>query len=164
MRRTLLAGVVAGTLLAMSVGLVESAPAAGTDLSVRALNARLMAKPQFLGSSVASLRRGEKVRMVRSEGSWYLVSYNGQQGWIHANRVTKQIIKLRSGDTGSGTSRGEAELAGRGFSPKTEAAFKDKNPNLDFSKVDLIQQADVDPESVGQFYSDGGLATKGGGK
>lgn len=162
MRRTILAGLCAGGLLTLSLGLVQSAPAPGTMLSVRALSTRIMAKPQFLGVSVSALRRGEKVKMVRAEGSWYLVQYEGKEGWIHANRVSEKIIQMRSGDTGSGTSRGEAELAGRGFSPKTEATFKEKNPNLDFSHVDKIQDVDVEPDSVEQFYSTGGLEKKGG--
>lgn len=127
-----------------------------------------MAKPQFLGPSVASLRRGHRVKMVRAQGSWYLVSYQGRQGWVHRNRVTKKVIKLKSGDTGTGTSRGEAELAGRGFSPKTESTFREKHPNLDFSQVDKIQGYDVDPDSTGVFYTQGGLdrksSRKGGGQ
>jgi len=163
-KRTILAGLFAGALLALSMGLVQSAPAQGTQLSVRSLSARMMAKPQFLGASVASLRRGEKVKMVRAEGSWYLVSSEGREGWIHANRVSEKIIQMRAGDTGSGTSRGEAELAGRGFSPKTEATFKEKNPNLDFTHLDKIQGADVEPDSVEQFFNAGGLDQKGGGR
>ncbi|MDY0003670.1 MAG: SH3 domain-containing protein [Polyangia bacterium] len=164
MTRTITAGLFAGGLLALSLGLVHSAPAPGKELSVRALSVNLMAKPQFLGASVASLRRGEKVKMIRAEGAWYLVSYEGKEGWLHSNRLSEKIIQLRAGDTGSGTSRGEAELAGRGFSPKTEATFKEKNPNLDFSHVDKIQGVDVEPDSVEQFYSTGGLQQKGGGR
>jgi len=159
-RRILLPGIVAGALLALSAGVVQSSPPAGTTLSIRSLNAKLMAKPQFLGPSVASLRRGHRVTMVKAQGSWYLVSFRGRQGWVHRNRVTKKVIKLKSGDTGTGTSRGEAELAGRGFSPKTEETFKEKNPNLDFNAIDKIQSYDVDPNSTEQFYVNGGLDTK----
>lgn len=162
MRRTLWAGLSASLIVALSVGLVRSAPAPGTHLSVRSLNAAMMAKPQFLGSSVASLRRGEKVKMLRAEGAWYLVSSNGREGWIHSNRVTEQIIRMRTGDTGSGTSRGEAELAGRGFGPQTEEAFKEKNPKLDFTHLDRIQEANVEPSSVSAFHAAGGLEQKAG--
>jgi hypothetical protein len=168
-KKTILTGVVAGSLVALAfmVGLVESAPSPGTTMSVRALKARLMASPQFLGSSVTTLRRGARVKVLQVKGSWYKVNYRGRTGWVHKNRVTKKVIKLSSGDTGSGTSRGEAELAGRGFSPKTEATFKSKNPNFDYSHVDKMQALDVDPDSVARFVQTGavnGPKKKGGAK
>ncbi len=157
-------GIIAGGLLAF--GVVESAPAPGTTLSVRALKARIMASPQFLGSTVVNVRRGARVKVIQSKGSWIKVSYRGRTGWVHKNRVTKKVIRLSSGGTGSGTSRGEAELAGRGFSPKTEASFKSKNPNFDYSHVDNMQNLEVDPASVGRFVQSGGVhgPKKGGAK
>ena len=169
MKKTLLTGAVAGGLmaLALTLGSVQSAPAAGTSLSVRALKARLMASPQFLGASVTTMRRGARVKVIQSKGSWIEVNYRGRTGWVHQNRITQKVIKLSSGGTGSGTSRGEAELAGRGFSPKTEASFKSKNPNFDYSHVDNMQSLEVDPASVGLFVQEGGVTgptTKGGAK
>lgn len=165
MKRTILTGVIAGSLMALAVGMVQSAPAPGTSLSVRALKARLMASPQFLGSSITTMRRGARVKVIQSKGSWIQVSYRGRTGWVHKNRITKKVIKLSSGGTGSGTSRGEAELAGRGFNPKTEASFKSKNPNFDYSHVDKMQSLEVDPASVGRFVQAGGVTgpTKKGG-
>ncbi len=165
MKRTILAGVVAGALMAF--GLVQSAPSPGTTLSVRALRARLMASPQFLGASVVTVRRGARVKVIGTKGSWIRVSYRGRTGWVHRNRLTKKTIRLSSGGTGGGTSRGEAELAGRGFSPKTEASFKAKNPNFDYSQVDMIQRLEVDPASVSRFVQEGQVAgpkKKGGGR
>jgi hypothetical protein len=160
-----LTGLIAGSLMALTVGLVQSAPSPGTTLSVRALKARLMASPQFLGSSVTTMRRGARVKVIQNKGSWIKVSYRGRTGWVHKNRITQKLIKLSSGGTGSGTSRGEAELAGRGFSPKTEASFKAKNPNFDYSHVDNMQSLEVDPASVGRFVQAGKVhGPKGGAK
>lgn len=167
MKRTILTGVIVGSLMALAVGLVQSAVAPGTTLSVRSLKARLMASPQFLGSTVITMRRGARVKVIETKGSWIKVSYRGRTGWVHKNRITKKVIKLSSGDTGSGTSRGEAELAGRGFSPKTEASFKSNNPSFDYSHVDNMQSLEVDPASVGRFVQAGkvhGPKKKGGAK
>ncbi|MFH2008380.1 MAG: SH3 domain-containing protein [bacterium] len=166
MKKTILAGVCAGTLVALSMGLVQSAPSSGTTLSVRSLKARLMASPEFLGSSVATLQRGARVKMISAKGSWYQVSHGATRGWVHKNRVTENLIKLSAGGTEGGTTRGEAELAGRGFSPTTEKAFKDKNPNLDYSHVDKIQGFDVEPDSVARFHQEGQVTgpQKGGAK
>jgi len=167
-KRTVMVGIIAGSLMALTLGLVkssESSPSPGTTLSVRALKARLMATPEFLGSSIVTMRRGARVKVIQTKGSWIQVSYRGQTGWVHKNRITEKVIKLSSGGTGSGTSRGEAELAGRGFSPKTEAEFRSKNPNYDYSKVDQIQALDIDPASVSRFIQEGqvtGPKKKGG--
>ena len=165
MKKLLLGGLCAAGLLALSLGPGHTAPKPGARLSVRALQARMMAALQFLGSSVSTLKRGAQVTVVKTSGSWYLVSYQGQQGWVHENRVTDKVIKLSSGETGSGTTRGEAELAGRGFSPKTEAAFKSKHPKLDYTHLDRMQEQDVDPASVEKFLEEGAVKVpKGGGK
>lgn len=163
MRKTILAGIIAGSLLAL--GWVVAAPSVGSALQVRALKARLMRSPQFLGASVLTMKRGARVKVLQIKGAWYKVSYRGRTGWVHKNRVTQKTIRLSSGDTGTGTSRGEAELAGRGFSPKTESSFKTKNPKYDYTHVDKMQTLEVDPASVGRFVHAGGVTgpTKKGG-
>jgi hypothetical protein len=164
-KKLLVAGLCAAGLVALVFGPTHSAPKPGSTLSVRALQARLMSQPQFLGTSVATLRRGAQVNLVKTNGSWYLVSYQGQQGWLHENRVTDKTIKLSSGETGSGTTRGEAELAGRGFSPKTETDYKASNPKLDYTHLDKMQEQDVELDSVAKFVEEGEVKVpKGGGK
>lgn len=162
MKRTIFAGCLAGLVLTLSVGLVQSSPSAGSHLTVRAIKARLMARPHFLGASNGTLFRGTRVTVLQTRGPWYQVRAGAKQGWVYRSRVTKRVIKLRSGATGSGTTTGEAELAGRGFSESTEKRYESKHPDLDFKRLDAIQQYDVDPSSVGRFYQEGGLNQKGG--
>lgn len=162
MKRTIFAGGLAALLLTLSVGLVRSSPSVGSLLTVRALKARLMAQPHFLGAANGTLFRGTRVKVLQTRGPWYLVRAGAKQGWVYRSRVTKRVIKLHSGATGSGTTTGEAELAGRGFSAGTEHRYKSKHPSLDFKRLDQIQQYDVDPASVGRFYQEGGLSQKGG--
>ena len=164
MRKLMIAGIYAAVMVTMSLGLVRSAPPKpGSTLKVRALKARLMRAPRFFGPSVTILRRGAKVRVSRVKGSWYMVSYSGRQGWVHKNRVTVKPLRLSSGATSGGATRGEAELAGRGFNPKVEAEFRRKNAKLDFSHVDRIQKAQFSQEYVGNFMIAGGLRPPKGG-
>ncbi len=147
------------------MGLARSEPGKGSTLTVRALSAQLMQSPQFFGPSVMNLKRGARVTVIRTQGPWYMVQADGRQGWIHKNRVSDQEIKLESGRTGEGTTRGEAELAGRGFNPTVEQRFRDENAALDFSHVDTIEKAGVNPEAVAEFMSEGGIRLReGGGK
>lgn len=84
------------------------------ELPVRSLHANIMRQPQFLGRAVARLKRGYMVRVLYKRGPWLRVEYQAKEGWIHRNRLFPIIIRLRPGATGSGTTRGEAEIGGRG--------------------------------------------------
>jgi len=134
----------------------------GNLLSVRALRAPLMRAPRFFGPSVMKLKRGEKVSLIRAQGAWYFVEVGGKRGWIHKNRVSAEAVKLQSGATGGGATRGEAELAGRGFNPTVEQKFRGNNAALDFSHIDKIEKAEVDLESVSHFMATGGILLKSG--
>jgi len=85
------------------------------QIAVRALRTNVMERPGFFGRAVDSLRRDERVSLLDSDASWYLVlSPNGITGWVHANRLFPRAFRLRPGDTGTGSTRGEAEIGGRG--------------------------------------------------
>jgi hypothetical protein len=85
------------------------------QLAVRGLQAGVMAKPQFLARRVDLLRRGAKVTVLDRAGSWYEVrTESGKNGWMHGNRLIPRVVRLRSGETGTGNTRGEWETSGRG--------------------------------------------------
>lgn len=82
--------------------------------TILTLEAAVMSRPQFVGARVAMLKRGEEVTLTGQEGSWYAcIAPNGARGYIHKARVDKVDVQLRPGDTGTGNTRGEAEVAGR---------------------------------------------------
>lgn len=164
MRRVLTVALCTAVFLGAAVGMVRSAPQKGRSLSVRSLKARLMRSPRFFGPAVTELKRGVKVTFIQKKGSWYLVQAGGKRGWVHKNRVSKKSLKLKSGSTGGGTNRGEAELAGRGFNPTVERRFQNQNAKLDFTHVDKIQKAEVESESVANFMAEGGIRMRAGGK
>jgi hypothetical protein len=53
-------------------------------------------------------------------------------------------------------------MAGRGFTPQIENAYRQDNPQLDFSHVDAIEQTVFDPGELEAFVTEGGLG--GGGQ
>jgi hypothetical protein len=83
-------------------------------IKVRALSARIMRSPEFLGASVLRVRRGAPVAPLEFKGAWVKVRYRGRVGWIDKNYIFPRAIRISSGGTGTGTSRGEMELSGRG--------------------------------------------------
>jgi len=84
-------------------------------LRVTSLSTNLTAKPAFVAVSLQTLKRGTPVTVLDTQGAWFRVRTDeGREGWVHYNRLKRQFIRLRSGETGSGSTRGEAELGGRG--------------------------------------------------
>jgi hypothetical protein len=85
------------------------------QLELLALQAGVMEQPQFLGRRVALLRRGTPVTVLDKKESWMLVlTPDGKTGWMHSSRLIPKVYALRPGETGSGSTRGEAEIGGRG--------------------------------------------------
>ncbi|MBE0430685.1 MAG: SH3 domain-containing protein [Dehalococcoidia bacterium] len=85
------------------------------QLRLLSLRTNVMVKPQFVGVSVQHLKRGAMVTVLDTDGSWYRVRTDeGTEGWVHSRGFLPQAVRLRSGPTGSGSTRGEQEHAGRG--------------------------------------------------
>jgi hypothetical protein len=85
------------------------------QLELLSLQAGVMEQPQFLGRRVALLRRGMPVTVLDKKESWLLVlTPGGKTGWMHSDRLIPKVFTLRSGKTGGGSTRGEAEIGGRG--------------------------------------------------
>jgi len=84
------------------------------ELPVRTLGTSIMAQPQFVGRRLTVVHRGNVVKVLRTAGSWYCVQApNGVQGWMPRNHLWAFSPRLRSGDSGTGTSRDQT-MAGRG--------------------------------------------------
>jgi hypothetical protein len=86
------------------------------QLRVRSMGAAVMPKRSAMGHRVALLRRGHAVDALALKGAWiHGRTLDGKEGWMHRCQLLPQIIILRSGETGSGSTRGNAPaLGGRG--------------------------------------------------
>ncbi len=85
------------------------------QLKMRGLQAGVMERPRFMGSSVQSLKRGEWVTVLDTHGSWYKVrTEQGREGFVHSSRFVPRTVTLRPGSARGGSARGESEHGGRG--------------------------------------------------
>jgi hypothetical protein len=152
-RWTMLAGA-----LVLACGVALAGPKAGSTVTIRVLSAKVMKSPKFIGAAAGSVSRGDQLTVKEVKGDWYLVD-GSVSGWVHKSSVTEGKVELSSkpGEGGSGASRDEVELAGRGFTPQVEEQYRSKNPNLDFSHVDLIEKTSVDPTELEAFVAEGKL-------
>jgi hypothetical protein len=145
-------------MLLLGTGVALAAPKVGSTVTIRVMSAKVMKSPKFIGPSTGSVSRGDQLVVKEVKGDWYRVegSFNG---WLHKSNVAEGKIALSStpGGSGGNVNRDEVELAGRGFTPQVEQQYKSKNPNLDFSHVDVIEKVSIDPTELEAFVAEGKL-------
>lgn len=131
---------------------------AGSSVTVRVMSAKVMKGPKFIGSTAGTLSRGDSLKVKQVKGDWYRVEGKAA-GWIHKTNVVegKVALSTKPGAGGSGASRDEVELAGRGFTPQIEGSYREANPQLDFAHVDAIEKVNLDPAELEAFVAEGGL-------
>jgi hypothetical protein len=131
---------------------------AGSPVTVRVMSAKVMKAPKFIGSTAGSLSRGDQLTVKEVKGDWYKVE-GAASGWIHKTSVAEGKLQLSTqpGGGGSGASRDEVELAGRGFSQDIENDYRNQNPEQDYSHVDKIEKVSIDPAELEAFAGEGGL-------
>lgn len=147
--------------LALVLGLAGVAVAgikAGSQVTIRVMSAKVMGAPKFIGTAAATLSRGDQLTVKEVKGDWFRVE-GAAKGWVHKTNVVEGKVELSTtpGGGGSGASRDEVELAGRGFTPQIEDSYRQSNPELDFSHVDAIEQVNLDPGELQAFVDEGGL-------
>jgi hypothetical protein len=92
---------------------------------------------------------GSFIEQIR-EGDWLRVSYQGKQGWIHISAVQEQKVQISPFGQGKAreASQDEVALAGKGFTPEVEKAFREKNPQMRYDLVNQVQSSKVDETSL----------------
>jgi len=146
-----------GVLLTASVAL--AAP-----LKVIIQEATIRKDKRFFAPVVARVAYGEVIQELERRGDWLRVSYRGKEGWIHISAVQEQKFQLSSLSTARAqeTSREEVALAGKGFTPEVEKAFREKNPKMRYDLVDQVQGYKVAEPRLQAFIRAGNLKEPGG--
>lgn len=145
-------------LVVATSGAAVAGVKAGSTITVRVMTAKVMGGPKFIGATKGSVSRGDQLVVEEIKGDWYRVS-GAATGWIHKTSVVEGKVELSStpGGGGSGASREEVELAGRGFTPQIEDSYRQANPELDFAHVDAIERTSIDPAELEAFVAEGQL-------
>jgi hypothetical protein len=150
-------------LLAAGLVLVASV-AMAASVKVVTQQAVIRNDKRFFAPPVATVAYGEVLQELTREGDWLRVQYRGNQGWIHVSAVEEQKVNLSPLMTSKAkeTSRDEVALAGKGFTPEVEKAFRAKNPQMKYDLVDRIEGYRVSMEELHLFVQDGWLREPGG--
>ncbi len=134
--------------------------AAGKRMSVQVRTAPLRATPSFLGKIGATLAYGDRVEVVETRADWMQVRLeDGRSGWLHASALSDKKIALKAGaeDVDAAASGKEVALAGKGFNKQVEEAYREKNAQLDFGRVDRMEKMNTTPQEREAFLKEGGL-------
>jgi uncharacterized protein YgiM (DUF1202 family) len=114
----------------------------------------------------ARVKYGDPLEVISKEGDWVKVRRQNITGCIHKSAVTEKEVSLKglSGDQAAGKGRGyaaasaeEVALAGKGFDPQVEKAFKEKHPELNFDTVNNIEALNISEGNLHKFIKNGGL-------
>jgi hypothetical protein len=119
---------------------------------------------RFFAPLVIRVPYGEMIEELERQGDWLRVSYKGAEGWLHFSAVQEQKFRLSSlsGERAQETTKEEVALAGKGFTPEVEKAFRDKNSSMRYDLVNQVQSFKVNESQLLDFIRAGNLKEPGG--
>ncbi len=121
---------------------------------------------RFFAPLVIRIPYGEMIEELERQGDWLRVTYRNQEGWIHISAVQEQKFDLASlsGGRAQESTKEEVALAGKGFTPDVEKAFRSKNPNMRYDLVNQVQGYKIGESQLLEFIRAGNLQVPGGGQ
>ncbi|MDI6854007.1 MAG: SH3 domain-containing protein [Deltaproteobacteria bacterium] len=152
-----------GLLIIVMMLLLSGGPGWARTLTVSQPNQQIYQEANFASTPLGAVPQGAKVNLIRQEGEWYKVDYQGTIGWLHRQAVPEaapakmDLSKMLFGGPVKETGSDEVALAGKGFTPEVEAGFRQKNPGLAYAQVDKVETFGVDQAQLQKFVSEGGL-------
>jgi adenylate cyclase len=110
------------------------------------------------------INTGEMIEELERQGDWLRVSYKGAEGWLHFSAVQEQQFGLSSlsGERAQESTKEEVALAGKGFTPEVEKAFRDKNSRMRYDLVNQVQSFKINETQMLDFIRAGNLKEPGG--
>ena len=120
---------------------------------------------RFFSPPVIRAPYGSVLEEKGRQGGWLLVNYRRKEGWIHKSAVQGQKFETTSLASGRAqeSSQDEIAIAGKGFTPEVEKAFREKNPNMRYDQVNKVENFNLDEQRIQSFIRAGGLKEPGGG-
>ena len=145
-------------MVLLGVCLISSVAMAAT-VKVITQEAMIRKDKRFFAPVVVRVPYGEALQELERQGDWLRVTYQGKQGWIHISAIQEQKFRLSSlsGEKAQEASQEEVSLAGKGFTPEVEKAFRQKNPKMRYDLVDQVQGNKITDGRLQDFIRVGNL-------
>jgi len=150
-------------LWVLGLSLISSA-ALAASVQVITQDAVIRKDKRFFAPALGRAPFGASLQELGREGDWFRVSYQGKEGWIHKSALQEQKFQFSSlaGGKAEEASRDEVALAGKGFTPEVENAFREKNTKMRYDFVNQVQAYRVDEQRLQAFLREGNLQEPGG--
>jgi len=115
--------------------------------------------PKFFAPVKIRVKYSDMLDVMDQEGDWYRVQFKGIVGYIHKTAIEKKNISFTEtfATQKKGASDAEVALAGKGFTPQVEKAYKNKHPEMKYSLVDRVETYTAQDDGVIAFLKKGGL-------
>lgn len=75
--------------------LLFSNPALAKTMYVKSFKIKLTATPQHSSKALLTLKRGEQVKIIKTENSWVKISFKNTEGWVHKFALSKKVPRKR---------------------------------------------------------------------
>jgi len=125
---------------------------------IKVLKTRLLTETDFLSQTITTLKRGNKIKIIKNKGSWLFVKFNNKKGYIHKTTIGKVNTKLIGKRAGTNsTSDKEIALAAKGFSETNERKIRNRKNLYNFKALDWIMKKNVSLKMIKDFKNKGGL-------
>ena len=113
---------------------------------------------RFYSPVIAKVTLNDELEIIKTQGDWYKVGYQGSAGCIHESAIDKKYISLSSIDETNQTSTSvyEISLAGKGFL-NVEQNYKNRNPKASFAIVKEIEDFEISDQELTLFVQNGKL-------
>ena len=137
--------------------------AAGQQLTVQVQEAQMRKSASFTSGQTAKLFYGDTVDVLEEKGDWYRVSGAGATGWMHTSSFaggTPATLSAGSADVNPNVSDREVSMAGKGFNPEVEQAYRSAHPE-GYAKLDAMLRINYSPSELEAFLA-AGKASQGG--
>lgn len=138
-----------------------SAAAIEKEMAISLDRATIKKSPSFISRTITVLKYGDLVSIIKEKNSWLYIRFQDKSGWCHISAVSEKDSILDDIGEGEEVAKSKYEdevtLAGKGFSPQHEEAYKQKNPNHSFRPVDEIERIKISKSQLLQFAKEGGL-------
>jgi hypothetical protein len=115
--------------------------------------------PNYLASTISTLKYGAGVEVEREDGNWYKII--NPSGYIPKNATGKSSGSVDASQryAATGVTHDETALAGKGFNPQVEGQYKSSSASLAraYTQVDKVERMTVSSSTLDNFITRGQL-------
>lgn len=115
---------------------------------------------KFFAPVKVAVYAGNVLEILSQNGDWFQVRFNNIQGCIHRSAIEKKSVSLTDkllGPQKPSVAGDEVALAGKGFNPQVEEAYKKKNSGMNYAAVNNLEGYKIPENKVQEFAASGKL-------